>query len=346
MAKRLTRAELEMMDSIISHQIDLFRVDASVRARVLSLIDALGGDLETKLARHGITEFQKTQFTRLLADASRTIDAYYNVIHKEVTGVLSGIVKMETQPFIFSSILEAALPSERTISAMMRDTSILGAPNADWWARQAGDTKWRFSTEVRQGLLAGEDRGAIARRVRDTLEVSGANAEALVRTSVQTVSNEARMETYKENADVVIGVRQLSTLDGRTTDVCIAYADGEWDLEGNPINGTTLPFNGGPPRHWNCRSVLVPILDTTDALGFDIAGGTTRSAEGEAVSANMSFDAWLSRRTPEQQDEQLGRGRAELYRAGKITLRDLLNQSGNPLSLHALEKKVSRRGKR
>lgn len=335
-----------MMDAILSHQIDLFRLDATVRARVLLLLDALGGELEAKLSKHGITEFQKAQFTRLLADASKTIDAYYATIHNEVSHVLASVIKMQGQPFVFSSVIDAALPTERVINTMMNEAAILGAPSKDWWARQAGDTKWRFSTEVRSGLLAGEDRGVIARRVRDSLDISASNAEALVRTSVQTVANEARLETYRENSDVVVGFRQLSTLDGRTTDICIAYSDGEWDLNGNPINGTTLPFNGGPPRHWNCRSVLVPILDTTEALGFDITGGTTRAAEGESVSASTSFEGWLSRRTRAQQDEQLGPGRAQLWRDGKITLTQLLNQQGNPLTLAQLEKKVARRGAR
>lgn len=343
----MTSAELAVMDAIVSHQIDLFRLDATVRARVLALLNRLGFELETKLAQHGLTEFQKASFARLLADTAKTIDAYYTTIHAEVSHVLGSVIKMQGQPFVFSSVIDAALPTETAINTMMNETSILGAPSKDWWARQAGDTKWRFSTEVRQGLLAGEERGVIARRIRDTMEVSSANAEALVRTSIQTVANEARMETFRENADVVSGVRQISTLDGRTTDVCIAYSDGEWDLGGKPINGTALPFNGGPPRHWNCRSALVPIIDTTDALGFNIGGRSpTRAAEGGQVSSSASFKSWLSRRSKDQQDEQLGAGRAKLWREGKITLSQLLNQQGNPLTLAQLEKKVSRRASR
>lgn len=338
----MTQAELDMMDAIISHQIDLFRLDATVRARVLALLDTLGHEMERKVALHGLTEFQKARYNALLRDVSMTVDSYYATINEEVGHVLKTVAKIQSEPFVFSSVIDAALPTENVVKALIDETSILGAPSADWWARQAGDTKWRFSTEVRQGLLAGEDRGAIATRIRDLIEVSQSNAEALVRTSVQTIANEARMDTYEENSDVVSGVRQLSTLDGRTSDVCIAYSDGEWDLDGNPINGTTLPFNGGPPRHWNCRSVLVPILDTTSALGFDISGRgkSTRAAEGESVSSSMSFDKWLSRRTVAQQNEQLGVGRANLWRKGEITLAQLLNQKGNPLTLAALERKV------
>ena len=40
------------------------------------------------------------------------------------------------------------------------------------------------------------------------------------------------------------------------------------DLDGNPINGTTLPFNGGPPRHWGCRSVLTSITKTFKEMGI------------------------------------------------------------------------------
>lgn len=332
------------MDAIISHQIDLMRLDASMRAQVLAALDSLGYTLEQKLAKHDLTDFQKARFRSLLADVTDTIDSYYSTITDTINSNLVGVARLQSESFVFASVLDGSLPTTNVAKKIVDDTVIFGASAEDWWAKQAEDTKFRFAAEVRQGILAGEDRGAIATRVRDLIGVSGANAEALVRTSVQAVSANARTETYQQNSDVVIGTRQISTLDGRTTDICIAYSDAMYDLDGNPINGTDLPYNNGVPRHWNCRSVEVPLLDTTKALGFDISGGTTRAAEGGAVSADTSFDSWLSRQSIDQQNEQLGVGRAQLWRDGKITLRDLLNQNGNPLTLEELQNKVRRGG--
>jgi hypothetical protein len=61
------------------------------------------------------------------------------------------------------------------------------------------------------------------------------------------VANESRMATFKKNDDIIEGVRQVSTLDSNTTDICMAYDGAEFDLEGEPINGTDLPYEGGVP---------------------------------------------------------------------------------------------------
>src|SRR5690606_24233783 len=170
------------------------------------------------------------------------------------------------------------------------------------------------------------------------LQVSRTHARALVHSSIQTVANEARLETFRRMGDVVKGVRQLSTLDSHTTEICIAYANQEWDLEGKPLGRTSLPFNGGPPRHWNCRSVLVPILKTFRELGLripELPRLFPRFAS-EGGPTNLTMKQWLKTRTPEQLDEQLGRGRAKLFRAGKITTQQLLDLRGNPLTVAQL----------
>jgi hypothetical protein len=50
---------------------------------------------------------------------------------------------------------------------------------------------------------------------------------------------------------------------------------------------------------------------------------------------------WLESRTKEQLDDQLGVGRAKLFRQGKITLQELVDVKGNPLTLKQLEAKVN-----
>ena len=124
---------------------------------------------------------------------------------------------------------------------------------------------------------------------------------------------------------------------------CIAYSGAEWDLSGNPINGTRLPFNGGPPRHFNCRSALVGITKTFRELGIDIdepAIGTRASADGQ-IRADTTFAEFLDRKGKAFQDEVLGPGRAELWRKKVITLNQLLDQRGNPLTLEELRKKYT-----
>jgi hypothetical protein len=196
-------------------------------------------------------------------------------------------------------------------------------------------------------LAFGETNQQIIKRIVGSPSVPGimdtarANAASLVQTSVQTVANDARLATFKENSDLIKGVKQISTLDSHTSLICIAYSGGEWDLDGNPINGTTLPFNGGPPRHFNCRSVLVPITKTFRELGIPIdePQPTTRASTDGPVSAKTTFDDFLKRKGQAFQDEVLGKGRADLWRTGKMTLSQLVNGEGNPLTLEELRSK-------
>jgi SPP1 gp7 family putative phage head morphogenesis protein len=241
-----------------------------------------------------------------------------------------------------------------TLDSLVSSVLVQGAPSAEWWSRQAGDTAFRFAQEMRQGVAAGETNADLIGRVigkkgsPGIMETSRRNAEALVRTSVLQASNDARLAVYKRNGDVLRGLMQISTLDDRTSDICIAYDGAMWNLDGEPIDGTDLPFNGGPPRHWNCRSVLSPVTKSWEDLGIkakELSTGARAALDGE-VPAETKFGDWLERRSEAEQDRILGTGKAELWRSGKISLSQLVDMRGKPLTLDQLESKYARRVKR
>lgn len=64
------------------------------------------------------------------------------------------------------------------------------------------------------------------------------------------IANEAKNQFYRDNADVVLGVEWLVTLDGRTCFDCASLSRMQWKVdEPHPI----------PPLHPNCRCVLLPV---------------------------------------------------------------------------------------
>lgn len=331
----MTALERALRDLYITHQIDLIRFEASARGEVMSILDRLGGEVERRLMRDDLTSLRRAAQKRLLDDLTDATDKYYGEASRVMKSSLEKLAGIEAQ--LLYVTMDAGMPTAEMLKAAASEALVQGAPSAAWWSRQAGDTAFRFKNEVRDGIASGQTTAEIARRVReDALSVSRKNAEALVRSSVQSVSNDARMEAFRQNSDIVIGVRQISTLDARTTEICMAYDGAEWDLDGNPINGTTLPFNDGPPRHWNCRSTLIPIL--AGSLGFDLSEGRQRATAAGPVGEKESFKEWLGRQPESVQNEMLGKGRAEMWRRGDITLQQLLDQRGNPLTLAQLEK--------
>jgi len=266
------------------------------------------------------------------------------------TDDMLGLARSEAQATAqsFAAIgLDAALPTEAALKAMVNGSLIEGAPSAAWWSKQSDDTAFKFAAQVRQGIAGNETVQQIVRRVIGSprlgtpgiMETSRRGATALVHTSIQQVANDARLATFKANDDVVKGVMQLSTLDSHTTKICIAYSGASWDLDGNPINGNTLPFNGGTPRHWNCRSVLTAITFSYKELGIDIpeAPPGTRASDLGQIPADTSFESFLGRHDKAYVDNLLGPGRADLWRDGKITLQQLVGGDGRELTLKRLK---------
>jgi hypothetical protein len=160
---------------------------------------------------------------------------------------------------------------------------------------------------------------------------------------MSAVTNEAALKSFQANNDVIKAVTQLSTLDNRTSDVCIAYSGQTWNLMTlEPIMGSSLPYNGGPPRHFNCRSRLRPVTKTFKELGVDapeIPPGTRASMDGQ-VPADITFNQFLKKKPISFQDKLLGPKRAQLWRNGDINLTQLVDMRGNPLTITQLEQRI------
>jgi SPP1 gp7 family putative phage head morphogenesis protein len=343
-----------LADAVIARQVGIFRFDAHLRRRIASMLEATAMEVIARLSdAENLTTFSKTRLEALLREIGSLIATDYKSASEYMAKQLGDLAADEAR-WLASTIESMAdvplkVPPRSVLAALATETMIQGAPSAAWWARQSGDAVFRFKAAIRQGMVQGEGIAAIVARIRrdrgalGEIAVVRRNAEALVRTSVMTVSAAARTAMLKDNADIIKGQQQLSTLDNRTTDICIAYDGASWDLEGKPINGTKLPFNGGPPRHWNCRSTLVPITKSYKELGLDVPerSESNRASMDGQVARNLSFADWLKAKPAEFQDDLLGRGRAELWRSGRITLQQLLDFRGNSLTLAQLRKRYA-----
>lgn len=345
-------ADALIAGALIAQGIDLIRLEASYNRAVLRVLADMEREVVGKLTgRRPLTAYSRERLLNLLAEVRSTIAQAYVQIRQEVD--LPGVAIVQSSAVsgaiqdTIGAKFDVGTPSVATLRSMVSDILIQGAPSADWWRRQAGDVQFRFAGAVRQGIAQGETNAQIVSRVTSgfqdqppIIETAKRNAEALVRTSVQTVANATRDEVFRANDDLLMGKRQISTLDGRTTDICIAYSGAEWDLDGKPINETKLPFNGGPPRHWGCRSILTPIVRPLPGLP-EFKPATRASVDGP-VRADITFAEWLGGKSKRFQDDLLGPGRAEMWRADKITLQQLLDQRGRPLTLDQLRERYAR----
>jgi hypothetical protein len=110
-------------------------------------------------------------------------------------------------------------------------------------------------------------------------------------------------------------------------------------MDNKPIGKKSLPYRE-LPAHFNCRSIYMPILKSFKEIGSDYPEmpKSTRSSMDGQVPEETTFKDFLDRKGEAFQDEVLGKGKAKLWRDGKITLQQLLDQSGNPIPLKELDK--------
>jgi hypothetical protein len=172
------------------------------------------------------------------------------------------------------------------------------AQNVENQVKDATDEMYReIRTQVRHGLENGEGYGDIRRRIEDRFnddEIEGRSG-LIARMEVQNAVSGTRVREYEES-DVVEGVRPINPCGPDTTPLCrdLAGCDGDsaeayfdegslsdqW-MEHAPANAIWdgfKPLPPAPPFHWNCRTGLVPIVESERE---DLS---TRYTEGDEVS--------------------------------------------------------------
>lgn len=363
----------KIADGIQAHSIDLERFAVDLQNRILPILSRVERQLVAEIAEIDPTggrtdDSRKARKEALLKQTRGTIATGYSSIKKTVGDDLQDIAKLSdtagrkiVNDAIGVEIMTVAIAPEQ-LRALADGTMIQGAVVKDHWDRQSEDLRRKFQDRVQDGFIRGEPSTEIVNRVRGTkargyadgiMNTTNAAAGALVRTSVQSVANNARLEVFKGQEDILKGVEWLSTLDNRTTVICRARSRLMWTLDGEPI-GHSMPLIG-PPAHFNCRSTLIPVLkpwrevsDTvTEAVNTkfpksqrdDVLEATQASIDGP-VDARLDYEEWLKTKPMEFQLEVLGPAKHKLWTDGKITFRDLVDQRGNPLTLAEIIAKV------
>ncbi len=254
----------DITDSLITYNLNLIKYQNSIIADVLVLLNELEKDVIASINTAGLSPSDKARLTQLLAEINATTKKYYTEIAMvseagiakippvAVDAVTKSLIANTTAPF-------TAIASPQTLGLLVGDTLIQGYPQRDWWAKQSQDTVIKFNSVVRNGIASGISTQEMARDIERVLDISRHNAEALVRTSAMTVSNDAIMATYEANEAVIKNVEWMATLDSRTCAYC------------NSMDGETFLLDDikpAIPSHWNCRCVFSPNTKSWEELGI------------------------------------------------------------------------------
>jgi SPP1 gp7 family putative phage head morphogenesis protein len=332
-----------------------------------SIVGRLAGKDPTMPVR---TAYQQARLEQILAEVKGIIDDGYKGIKNETDSSLYDFARVQQASVLGSvnnmlgtELMTHALTNEQ-LKQIASDTMINGAKSGQWWNDQQEEMKFAFEREMRQGMLQGETLGELIQRVRGKrawkdqpgreavsgfFDKSYAQAEALVRTSVMAVANQTHLDVYNANLDVISQIQWLSTLDLRTTPICQGLDSKTWDAKTYAPIGHSFPFPG-PTAHWNCRSTQIPVTKSWEELAtqnkalakqMDALPESTRASMDGQVAQKMTYEEFLQKLPEKQQMEVLG-SKYDLWAKTKelavsdparITLADMLDQKGNPLSL-------------
>lgn len=218
----------------------------------------------------------------------------------------------------------ALLINAARIEDVVRSIDIGGYTFADWWSRTSATSAARVKVAIQSGIVRGINSAEIARQIYST--ESGVRTverqhrafwNASVRTTVAAVQNQATEDTLAVlGPEIVEEVEFHAILDLRVSDLCRSLD--------SKVYKVTDPKRPKPPLHPNCRSTNVPIVQGVPRLMRD-----------------QTYEQWLRSATAIEQDVALGRGRADLWRRGRVTLAELVTSDGRSISLAQLRDRLT-----
>jgi SPP1 gp7 family putative phage head morphogenesis protein len=140
-----------------------------------------------------------------------------------------------------------------------------------------------------QEFVRGRGPREVAKDFSDKMQTSYHNAQRLIRTELNYISNKGTMKAYEES-EVVDRYQYLATLDSRTSDIC-REMDGKVFTTKEGQIGVNIP-----PLHPHCRSTTIPYFED-DEISEYIEDRVARREDGTGKSyklgKNVTFFEWV-----------------------------------------------------
>lgn len=386
-------------EAVLRYEVDLRRYSSQVRDTLDKFLEAenrlLSMELEKRLAALSAPDgtlptYAVQRIKAMMGDFSAMREATLGEAYRTLNGELEELGEVagkaevsllgQSLPFVY----EFAVPPTAKLAAIIREEPFQGALMKTWFDRLKVRDQNRLRGVVKAGMGQGWTIPQYVAKIAGTkagdykdgvLNTTRREASAIARTAVNHVSVAARDTVWEENRDVIPCKLWLSTLDGRTTLLCIGR-----DHRGSPTQGGKLPPgvlpldppDARPPGHWQCRSTMIAyisgasllgerpmVVDTRTRKAREVDFRAVAKAEGKTIQqvrkewadkyvgnvpANTNYETFLKNQSRSFQDEVLGPTRADMWRSGKLTVDQFSDSSGRRYSLKELSAKYPQTG--
>lgn len=328
-----------LIDASTRHQIMLQRLSGGAFNKLKPILEQLQKDVKARL-RDDPTDFQMHRLTALSADIQALFDEANAEFGKQLTLELNDFTEYEVG-FQYR-MLGNAVTTELTLPAIEQVVAAVTTAKAELisgkkvqrltiseMVETLGSKPKTIENRIRAGIIEGK---SVDQMVRDIMriadQVNKRDARTIVRTAFNLAGSEARKAVVAANSDIITGEKWISTLDGRTSDVCMGRDGKVYDVGSGPY----------PPAHFSCRSLRTPIVDPKYAIPGVKGLRSSRNPDGsvEKIAGETTYNSWLKRQPADFQDEVLGVERAKLFRGG-MNVDKFTDDEGRTLTLEQLK---------
>jgi hypothetical protein len=341
----------EIVNGYIKNNIYINRYGNELRKQSEKIIKKLEDAINSAILSSGIN-------TRLVAKKQYELGKFNKIISVLIDNAFNELSHLFSDDRKFaesqSNVLEEVISNTLLTVVLLKKIdilSILGKTQIDnmsvegWWLKQKQYFKNKLKKQMRIGVMNNEtieqliyrfaggttERGEKYRGLLASLKQRSA---ALIKTTLNTISNNVLDANHLANSELIVGYQHLSVMDKRTTQTCIFRNGLVWDKNKNP-EGHNTKF-ALPPLHWHCRSIIVPLLKGYKGLPSSFKKQVPKNKRKKFTlkRANIvTFEIFFKNQTKNFQIEYLGEKRFKLWKQGRLDLKDFINDEDNFLPI-------------
>lgn len=323
----------QLFDRLIIHYLAQERLKNGMVSRfvpILRKLDSLFIGLFT-----GVYGGTKAEMNQFIAQVKRDKKIAYAKFEKELTkelnnlsdreanyiyNLLGGIVttKVTTKPR--KSSIDRVIKTDIRGFTLPQMISTLEIADINRYVSAA-------KTAINDGLTLQES----INRLRTTIKTSNRQASTVIHTLISAITNEADDIVFRDNDNLISGIRLNVTLDTSTTDICIRHS----------IEDILYPIDDypHPPFHMGERTRAMPqVKSFTELSGKDkslIPKKTRVSMDGD-LPFHSTYADWFKQTSHENRVKAVGMTRAILVERKRLKVIDLVNPQGEFYTLDEL----------
>lgn len=275
----------ELLSLVIRHAVALQKYSNGQVRRLMAVLNRADVDifkeLQAVLDRMPAGTATSEYLESMLASVRRLNMVAYEQVGVELTDAMRALAESE-RDFQFR-LYRNHLPVSVDLAAITAEQAWAAAYSRPFQGKmlreaigELGEARARrIRDSVRMGFVEGRTTSQIVRDIRGTkakgyvegfVEVDRRHLETMVRTALSHTASGVRDKFFEENSDVIESQMWISTLDGRTSEPCIARSGKRYTIGERPKPiGHQVPWctaNGcGPGRiHWNAIAAGTLVL--------------------------------------------------------------------------------------